>query len=41
MVLPGVGEFGEVAPGTGEGVVGVAVLPGGVAVCPGVAVLGL
>jgi len=32
VVLPGVGGFGEVAPGTVGGLVGVAVLPGGVAV---------
>lgn len=35
VVLPGVGGVGEVAPGTVDGVVGVAVLPDGVAVPPG------
>jgi hypothetical protein len=35
VVLPGVGDVVEFAPGTGGGVVGVAVFPGGVAV-PGV-----
>ena len=38
VVLPGVGGFVEVAPGTVDGVVlagGVAVCAGGVAVCPG------